>query len=89
MYAALVTVKLDATRPEDSIKNVHESVVPRAKQAAGFVRGAWFGDGKRGHGVILFESEKQAQDMASHASMDPASPAEIESIAVYEVHAEA
>ncbi len=38
MYAALVTVKLDATRPEDVMKNLHESVVPRSKQAPGFVR---------------------------------------------------
>ena len=89
MYAALVTVKLDATRPEDIMKNLHESVVPRSKQAPGFVRGTWFGDGKRGHGLILFESEKQAQDMASHASMDPASPVQIESTAVYKVNAEA
>jgi hypothetical protein len=89
MYAALVTVKLDATRPEDIMKNLHENVVARSKQAPGFVRGTWFGDGERGHGLILFESEKQAQDMASQASMDPASPVQIESTAVYKVNAEA
>jgi len=35
MYATLVTVKLDPTRPEDTMKNLHESVVPRSKQAPG------------------------------------------------------
>ncbi len=89
MYATLVTVKLDATRSEDIMKNLHDTVVPRSKQAPGFVRGTWFGDGKRGHGLILFESEEQAQDMASHVSMDPGDPVQIESTAVYKVNAEA
>ncbi len=79
------------TRPHQA-RGHHEE--PARKRRSAFkagarVRGTWFGDGKRGHGLILFESEKQAQDMASHASMDPASPVQIESTAVYKVNAEA
>lgn len=88
-YAVFVKVKIAAGRHADSLKGLNEDVVPRVKQAPGFIRGTWFGDEQAGHGLMLFDSEEQARQVASMVSAGPDDPVQIESATVYEVHAEA
>ena len=89
MYAVLVKVRIDPTRLEEARKALQEEVVPRAKAVPGFVKGTWFGDSESGHGLVLVDSEEQAQYMAGMVTANPGEPAQIESVKVFQVHAEA
>ena len=40
---------------------IQEDLLPQVKPAPGFVKAVWFGDGESGHGLIVFETEEQAQ----------------------------
>jgi hypothetical protein len=40
------------------------------KQSPGFVRGTWFGDDRRGHGVVLYEPEEQAQQGVQEVGLE-------------------
>lgn len=62
---------------------------PAGEGAPGFVRGTWFGDRETGHGLVLFESEQQAQQMAGMVTAEADDPVEIQDVKVYEVNAEA
>lgn len=89
MHAVLVKVQIKAGRYDEAIKGLHTDVVPRVKQAPGFVRGTWFGDNETGHGLVVFESEQQAQGMAGMVSAEADDPVEIQDVKIYEVNAEA
>lgn len=89
MHAVLVKVQIKSGRHDEAMQGLGTDVVPRVKGAPGFVRGTWFGDHETGHGLILFESEQQAQQMAGMVTAEAGDPVEIQDVKVYEVNAEA
>lgn len=90
MNATVVTMKIDASRSEDVDRHLREDVVPFAKRQPGFVSGQWLrlADGDRGIGVMVFESEEQANAAARGPGSQPwveGRPWNIESVAVFEL----
>ena len=87
MHAVLIKVTIND--PEAGRKTLHEQVVPRVKQAPGFVAGYWTGTETKGQTILIFESEQTANAMAETAR-DLAPPVvTLESIDVQEVVAHA
>ena len=76
MYAVVVNVTLKDV--EAAQRELQEQVVPRAKEAPGFVAGYWTRKDNTGVSMVIFESEEQAQGMADrlptmvpeHVSLD-------------------
>ncbi|MDQ3311652.1 MAG: hypothetical protein M3517_06040 [Actinomycetota bacterium] len=89
MYAVLVKVRIESGRYDDAMNGLRENIVPGVKGAPGFVQGTWFGDTDSGHGLMIFESEEQAQQMANTVAAGPDDPVQIEDVKVYEVSAQA
>jgi hypothetical protein len=87
MHAVVVRVTIgDFEKAQPSLR---EQVVPRAKQAPGFVHGYWTrsDDGKNGLSMVLFESEDQARAAAEQIQAAPilAETVTLESVEVREV----
>ena len=61
MYAVLVNVTI--TDPDSAETTLRDEVVPRAKQAPGFVAGYWTRKDNTGVSMVIFESEEQAEAM--------------------------
>jgi hypothetical protein len=87
MHAVVVRVKIgdfDASR-----QGLREQVVPRAKQAPGFVTGHWTISDDRSNGLsmIVFDSEDHARAAAENITAAPVVPetVTIESVEVREV----
>ena len=61
MHAVVVRVTINDF--ETARKDLEEQVVPRVKQAPGFVAGYWTrsADGSNGRAMIVFDSEESAQ----------------------------
>ena len=89
MHAVLVKVRIKSGRYDEAIQLLQSKVVPDVKQAPGLVRGTWFGDSETGHGLMVFQSEEQAQQLAGMVSTGDDDPVEIQDVKVYEVNAEA
>jgi len=72
MHANVVFVNVDASQADPARKGLHEQVIPRVTQTAGFVAGYWLEpvDGK-GISMTLWESEQAAREAAGH--IQPAS----------------
>jgi len=94
MNTLVVTLKLDASRAEEIDRHLREDVASWAKRQPGFVSGQWLRllGGDRGMGVVVFESEEQA----NAAAQGPRSQGPVEgrawnteSVAVYELVAQA
>ena len=90
MHAVVVRVTIhDFDRGREMLE---QEIVPRAKQAPGFVAGYWTrsAEGQNGMGIIVFESEEAARGAEQ---MVPAQPEEeavtVESVEVREVVASA
>ena len=71
MHAVLVRVTIhdfDVAR-----QGLRDEVVPRARQAPGFVAGYWTrsAEGDNGVGLVLFESEDAARAAAERIESDP------------------
>jgi hypothetical protein len=64
MHAVVVRVSISDV--ETAQKGLEEIVVPRVKQAPGFVAGYWTrsDDGSNGQSMIVFESEDAARSVA-------------------------
>ena len=64
MHAVFVTVKVEDV--EAAQANLRDEVVPRVKQAPGFVAGYWTRseDSRRGMSMVVFESEDAANGAA-------------------------
>ena len=89
MYVVFSAAEFQSGTTEDgAVKDHTKQLIPQIKQAPGFVKGAWFGDDKNGHGVVIFETEDQAK-----AGLQPVGEVffgvKITSSAVYRLHAEA
>lgn len=69
MHANVVFVSVDATQADPARRGLHEHVIPRISQTAGFVAGYWLEpvDGKS-ISVTFWESEQAARKAAVSSS---------------------
>ena len=84
MHAVLVQVTIS---DRDQATNfLRGEIVPRVKQAPGFVAGYWvqFGENK-GRSVIVFESEDAARGAAGQIEQEPGDFVSVDSVDVGEV----
>lgn len=88
MYAVLVQVQLDRNKRDEVMQNLHD-LVPQVKAVPGFVKGTWFGDLGEGYGLMTFQNEQQARQVAGMVESNPDDPVQVIDVKVYEVHAEA
>ncbi len=56
-----VVVRVNVNDAEDATSNLREQVVPRVKEAPGFVAGYWTRKDNTGLSMIVFESEENAE----------------------------
>lgn len=94
MNVMLVTLKLDPSRSEEVDRHLREDVVSWATRQAGFVSGQWLrrADGQQGLGVVVFDSEDQANAAAFGPRSQPSVEGRAwntESVAVFELVAQA
>jgi hypothetical protein len=85
MHAVIVSVTINDG--EAATQNLRSEVVPRVKQAPGFVAGYWvrIGGGDKGRGTIVLESEDAARAVASQVEANPNDAVTIDSVEVGEV----
>ena len=87
MYAVVVNVTLRDV--EAAQKELQEEVVPRAKQAPGFVTGYWTRKDNTGLSMVIFESEEQAQAMGERLPTMVPEHVTLEGVDIREVAAHA
>jgi hypothetical protein len=89
MHAVVVRVSISDV--ETAQKGLEGVVVPRVKQAPGFVAGYWTRseDGSNGQSMMVFESEEAARAVAERIGTDIPEGVTIESTDVREVVASA
>lgn len=92
-YAAITNVSI-VGNVDDAQKQLEQVVVPRSKSAKGFVSGIWSRNTttKKGVGVVVFETEQDANDFVSMVQSTPPpddTAVRIDSTEVYEVGAQA
>ena len=84
MHAVIVSVTINDR--EAARENLRNEIVPRVKQAPGFVAGYWVGiEGDKGRGTIVFESEEAARAVAEQVQANPGEAVTIDSVDVGEV----
>jgi hypothetical protein len=84
MHAVVVSVTInDFEQARDYLRS---EIVPRVKQAPGFVAGYWVHiEGGKGRGTIVFESEDAARGAADQISQQPGDFVTLDSVDVGEV----
>ena len=88
MHAVVVRVTVHDF--EAGLANLRSEVVPRVSQAPGFVAGYWLRPvDEQGLGVIVFESEEAARNVAEQVQASPDDAVTLESVEVREVVAHA
>jgi hypothetical protein len=67
MYAVIVEVDTSGSEREESQRRLREEIVPAVSQAPGFQSGTWAAhpDESKGLSVVVFDTEENAQAMAS------------------------
>ena len=85
MHAVIVSVTI--TDGEEATTYLRDEIVPRVKQAPGFVAGYWvrIEDGDKGRGTIVFESEDAARAVAAQIGQEPGDAVTLDSVDVGEV----
>ena len=89
MHAVVADVTVHDFEP--ARQSLKERIVPMVSGSPGFVSGVWLGptDGK-GHSVVVFQSEEDAQRMVDALRSSPANPAvTLDSVEIREVVASA
>ena len=88
MHAVVVTVQVD--NEAEARKTLTERVVPMVSGQPGFVTGVWLApeDGK-GHSVVVFETEDQAQQMAGMVRQVAPPDVTVDEVRVRQVAAQA
>jgi hypothetical protein len=73
VYAALVTVSIDAAEADPAMVTLKEEIVPGVKAAPGFIAGYWMAPDESAHAisVVLFETEEQARQTAPPQGVTP------------------
>lgn len=88
-HAVVLQVKLPEAPPGEAEQMLNEVVIPTAKAQSGFQKGIWMrASDNSGMGVVIFDSEKNAEAAVSALKPPPGGP-ELLSSTVYEVGAEA
>ena len=69
----VVQMTIDPHRTDEVDRHFRDDVQPWASKQPGFVSGQWLrlGDGDRGLGLVVFESEALAREAAKGPSMAP------------------
>ncbi len=62
-----------------------DQLIGMVKSIAGFVRGTWARDGKRGLSFIVFDSEEPARALAANASIPPDASVLFRSADIYQI----
>ena len=91
-YAVFVTVSVKNGRLDEAEEGLRTMIVPSTSQSAGFMHGTWWrsADESTGYGLVVFENEAAAKDMASQVVEPPGdAPVAIESVEVGVVTIEA
>jgi hypothetical protein len=85
MHAVIVSVTI--SDGEQAAMDLRNEIVPRVKQAPGFVAGYWVRveDGDKGRGTIVFESEDAARAVAEQITQAPGEAVTLDSVEVGEV----
>ncbi len=85
MHAVIVSVTVHDG--EQATTNLRDEIVPRVKQAPGFVAGYWvrIEAGDKGRGTIVFESEDAARAVAEQIQQNPNEAVTLDSVDVGEV----
>ncbi len=86
VHAVMVSVKLSDNADPTVLR---EQVVPRVKEAPGFVAGYWTRDGSTGRSMVVFDSEEHARAASDMVPSTVPPGTEIEGISVAEVVANA
>jgi hypothetical protein len=92
MYAVVVNVSIAPGQFEASQTVLREQVVPRVKQAPGFVKGYWTDrdDSAQGTSMAVFRSKQDAENAMTMVRNSPPPPGvTLNSVEVREVVAEA
>ena len=92
MYAVVVNVSIAAGQFETTRKAVYDQVVPRAKQAHGFLKGYWTvsADSREGTSMTIFQTKQDAESaLAMIRTSTPPAGISFNSTDVREVIAEA
>ena len=73
MHALVVSVNIAPNQFEGAQKALRDNVVPRVKQAPGFVKGYWTANADRTQGwsIAVFKSEQDANNAAAMARQGP------------------
>jgi hypothetical protein len=71
MHAVFVNVTIDPETSDESVAQLRSNVVPRMKQAPGFVAGYWTGSVGQGRACLVFESEGAAQQAVEMIKSEP------------------
>jgi hypothetical protein len=88
-HAVVLQVKLQDLPQEEADQMLKEVVIPNAKAQSGFQSGIWMRTSDNdGLGVVVFDTEKNA-DAAQSALKPPPGGPELVSSTLYEVGAEA
>jgi hypothetical protein len=85
MHAVIVSVTIKDG--EQATTHLRNEIVPRVKEAPGFVAGYWvrIGGGDKGRGTMVFESEDAARAVADQVSQDENDAVSLDSVDVGEV----
>ena len=84
-----VVVEVNIADPEATINVLREQIVPRVKEAPGFVAGYWTRKDNSGLSMVIFESEDQANTMSEQVRSMLPEGVEAQRIEVREVTAHA
>ena len=88
-HALVLQVRLaDGGESEEGLRMLREQVVPQAKAQPGFQKGTWMNDGANGMGVVVFDSQENAEAASESLKPPPGGP-ELLSSVIYRVGAEA
>jgi len=92
MYAVVTTVSIAPGQSDGARKTLNEQVVPRVKQAPGFVKGFWTvrDDASQGTSMAVFMTKEAAESAMAMVRNSPPPPGiTVNFIEVREVIAEA
>jgi hypothetical protein len=92
MYAVLTDVSIAPGQFEGAQKVLKEQIVPRAKQAQGFVRGYWTvrDDSRQGTSMTVYQTKQDAENAVTMIRTTPPPPGvTINSLEVRQIVADA
>jgi hypothetical protein len=92
MFAVVVHVRIASGQVDASREALKNQIIPRVRQAPGFVKGYWTAsaDGASGDSMAVFKTKQDAEQMVAMVRNQPPPPGvTIERVEVREVIAEA